>query len=129
METKRSVTKRFVIGVSLIALSLVLGKIIFIPLVMFPGDRAWKTGMLITYIFSWAMLIPGIYLAGKDGYLLVTHKYREYGEKTINTMKKHGKNAAEQTKKAAEQTVRVLKNPVEESRKQIYRLTGAKKKE
>ena len=66
-----------IFGVILIAASLVLGKLLLIPLILFPGDKHWYVAMLVVYLFSWLMLIPGIVLAGIEGYRLVMTKYKD----------------------------------------------------
>ena len=85
-QQKRS----FIFGVILIAASLVLGKLLLIPLILFPGDKHWYVAMLVVYLFSWLMLIPGIVLAGIEGYRLVMSKYKDYQHKTVDQVKKHG---------------------------------------
>ncbi|MBW2997386.1 hypothetical protein KY349_03545 [Candidatus Woesearchaeota archaeon] len=110
METKQEVTKNFVLGIVLIVVSLVLGKLVFVPIILFPGSEAWRIAMITVYVFSWIMLIPGVYLAGLEGYRLVTHKYKEYHRRTIHKVKEH-------SKRAARKTVDVLKRPVRRRKK------------
>jgi TRAP-type C4-dicarboxylate transport system permease small subunit len=70
--------KNFALGIVLIVASFVLAKISLIPLFVFPDNASW--GLAITlYVFSWIVLIPGIYLAGREGYRLVKNKM--YGRK------------------------------------------------
>ena len=85
-----STDKRFIVGVVLIVSSLVLGKLVFIPLLMFPGNERWYIAMLIVYIFSWLILITGIILTGIEGYKLVMEKYKEYQKRTVADIKKRG---------------------------------------
>ncbi|MBU2561803.1 MAG: hypothetical protein KKD17_05895 [Nanoarchaeota archaeon] len=94
-DTKQQVTKKFIIGMVLMVSSLVIGKLVIIPLIMLPGSNGLKMSMLIIYITSWIMMLMGIGLAGWEGYRLVTHKYREYKQKTIHQVKHHSKRAAE----------------------------------
>jgi hypothetical protein len=109
METKKQVTTKFVIGAALIAASLALGKLVLIPIVIFPGNKTWQVSMFWTYLFSWAMFLPGLYLAGKEGWLLVTHKYKEYGDKTMCKVREHGRNVTEHTARVLEHPVKVSK--------------------
>ncbi len=118
METKRQATVKFFIGVVLIVISLILGKLALVPIIIFPSSSTWRTWMITLYAFSWMLILVGIYLAGLEGFRLATHKYKEYQRRTVYTVKQHGitaarktKNAAHKTKRAAKKTVRVLKNP------------------
>jgi hypothetical protein len=111
METKQQVTAKFITGVALIVISLILGKLVLIPLIIFPDDDAWKMAMLITYAASWVIIIVGIYLAGMEGWKLAAHKYIEYRQKTVSKVKEHGMKAARHTKRAAKRTVEALRNP------------------
>lgn len=110
METKQQVTVKFIVGVILIIISLIMGKLVLIPLIIFPADNGWRTAMIITYAFSWILLLAGMVLAGLEGFKLATHKYKEYKQMTLRTMKQTGHTAAQQTKKVARKTVDVLKN-------------------
>jgi hypothetical protein len=112
METKKQVTTKFIIGAVLIAVSLALGKLALIPIVIFPGNKSWQVAMFWTYIFSWIILIPGLYLAGKEGWLMVTHKYKEYSDNTINKMRGHGKKAAQMT----DDTLSIITEPVKKAK-------------
>jgi len=110
METKQQLTIKFVAGVVLIIVSLVLGKLVLVPILLFPGSTGWRTSMIIMYAFSWLLLLAGLVLAGVEGFRLATHKYREYKRRTVHKMKSTGRNAAHKTKRAAKKTVHVLKN-------------------
>ena len=107
METKQEVTKKFILGIVIIVISLVLGLSKF--LVVFPGN-SWRKAMVIVYVASWIILIPGIILAGMEGYRLVTHRYKEYHRRTIHKVK-------EKSKSAAIRTVNALKKPRGKKRK------------
>jgi len=89
--------KDFVVGIVLIILSLALGKLVLIPLVIFPGNTQWQISMFIVYTFSWLMLIVGIYFAGTEGLHIVKHAYKDYQRKTVHKVKYHSKRAAQRT--------------------------------
>jgi hypothetical protein len=139
METKQEVTKKFIIGVVLIILSLVMGKVILIPILIFPGSKAWWTTSLIIYSASWVIVVIGVLLAGIEGYRLATHKYKEYQRRTVHKVREHGKKAvyhgkraAKKTvrhgKKAAKKTVRVLKRPVHHGKRAARKTVRVLKK-
>ena len=90
-------TKKFVIGAILVAVSLALGKLVLIPIIFFPGSDEWRISMLIIYIFSWAILVLGIYLCGMEGYRFVKRVYKDYQHRTITQVKHHSKKAAQKT--------------------------------
>ena len=85
-QQKRS----FIYGVILIAVSLVLGKLVLIPLILFPGDKHWYVAVFVVYIFSWLILITGIILTGIEGYKFVMEKYKGYQKRTVADIKKRG---------------------------------------
>ena len=99
--TKQEVTRKFMLGVILIIVSLVIGKIVLIPLIVFNDSEKWRTAAIIVYIFGWIILIPGILLAGVEGYCLVKHKYRKYRAKTVGHVKVG-------TQKTVDHTVRIV---------------------
>lgn len=107
METKQQLTKKFILGVVIIIVSLILGKLVLIPFFLFPLSFTAKWTLLIIYILTWPMMFVGIYFAGMEGYRLATHKYKEYKKRTIYRVKTTSKKAAEHTK-------RVLKHPIKE---------------
>jgi len=119
METKPELTKKFLIGVVLIIISLILGKLVFIPIIFFPQSSTWRISMIIVYAASWMMILFGIYLAGKEGYYLAKHKYREYGRRTIEGVGRHSKTAAHVT-------VEAFRHPVKHSKETIMRITKRK---
>jgi hypothetical protein len=127
MDTKRQVTVKFIAGVVLILISLVLGKLVLVPIVLFPGSNAWRTSMIIVYIFSWLLLLAGIALAGIEGFKLATHKYRQYQRKTIHTVKRQGRKAAHNTRKAARHTKNAAKHTVKTTVR-VLKKTGRKRK-
>ncbi|MBW2971529.1 hypothetical protein KY359_00705 [Candidatus Woesearchaeota archaeon] len=110
MDTKQEVTRKFIIGMVMIVASLVIGKLILIPLFLFPGSNGTKMTILIVYICSWLMMLAGVGLAGWEGYRLATHKYREYKKKTIEHVKHHSKRAAETAVHHTKQAVNHTKN-------------------
>jgi hypothetical protein len=113
METKQQVTKKFILGVVLIVLSLAIGKLVLLPIIFFPGDNTWRITMIWIYAFSWMILFIGFYFAGKEGYRLVTKKYHEIQNTTIHHVKRGGAKAAGAVAKtgamAAKGTVHVIK--------------------
>ena len=139
LETKQQVTRKFITGVVIMVLSLVLGKLVLIPIIFFP-TREWKIAMLIVYLFSWVMMLGGIGLAGLEGYRLVTHKYKHYKRKTINHvkngskkaahhMKKHSKKAARKVKKHSKKAAKKTKKAVKKKKKNVRRQTDSYKKQ
>ena len=114
--------KKFVVGIVLIVLSLLIGKLALIPLILFPTDEQWRNSMVAVYIFSWAILIPGIYFAGIEGYKLVHHKYREYHQKTISHMKHHGGRMAAKTRVLTSQARSRLDSKLENARSQLEKM-------
>ena len=90
-------TKKFVIGAILIGASLALGKLVLIPIIFFPGSNEWRASMLIVYIFSWVVLVIGIFMCGMEGYRFVKKVYKDYQQKTISQVKHHSKKAAQKT--------------------------------
>jgi hypothetical protein len=117
MDTKRQVTLKFIAGVSTIVFSLVIGKAVLIPILLFPGSEAWRNWMIIIYVFSWALLLVGVVLAGVEGFKLATHKYKEYKRRTIHTVKRQGIKAANHTKRAAEKAAKNTKRVADKAAK------------
>ncbi len=118
LETKQEVTKKFTIGIVLIITSLVIGKISLIPIILFPGNSSWRSAMIILYICGWMLLIPGIGLAGVEGYRLVKHKYRHYKNKTVHHVKNGTRKAAQHTVKIAKKTGQATKIVTKNKKKQ-----------
>jgi uncharacterized protein YacL len=119
METKPELTKKLLFGVALILISLIIGKLVFIPIILFPQNTTWRISMIMVYAASWIMILFGIYLAGKEGYYLAKHKYHEYGRKTIEGVGRHSKNAAHRT-------VEAISHPVKHSKETIMKLSRRK---
>jgi hypothetical protein len=124
LQTKKEVTKKFVIGIIIIIVSFIIGKVVFLPMIFFPGDSRWKLGMLIIYITSWLMLLFGILLTGVEGYRLATRKYRLIQHRTVLHVKRGSIRAAgamaSTGKHAARHTARVTKTAAR------YTAAGAK---
>lgn len=108
-------TKRFITGAVLIALSLILGKLVLVPMILFPVDEVWRMSMLIIYVFSWIILMIGIYLCGMEGYRFVKNVYHAYQQKTITKVKHHSKRAAQKTVQAIKSKMQ-KKKAVEENK-------------
>lgn len=98
--------RTFIFGIVLIVISLVVGKLVFIPLLLFPGDHQWYGAMLAVYIFSWMLLIPGIILAGIEGYQLVMLKYGLYRQGAVAGIKKSGSAVKEKAQALARKRFR-----------------------
>jgi phosphate/sulfate permease len=89
--------RRFIIGAILIGVSLALGKLVLIPIIFFPGSDEWRASMLIVYIFSWVILVIGIFMCGMEGYRFAKKVYKDYQHRTITKVKHHSKKAAQKT--------------------------------
>lgn len=120
----------FIVGIALIIASFILGKLVFIPLLINPSNGVWQTATLIAYGLTWVMLFIGIWLAGKEGYLLVVEKYREHQRKTLHAVRQHGKRAAEKTyhiaRRAAKLPVKGVAKGKELVRRQITKMHRTK---
>lgn len=126
-ETAR-LSRRFVAGIVLIVLSLVLGKLVLIPLLLFPESGAWRIGSFIAYLATWVLVIPGLALAGMEGYRLSRRLYKEYRRRALVRVRDGGRRAAhgavkvvkrpvQDARKVARGTVKLVKKPVEGGRK------------
>jgi len=73
---------KFFIGLLLIILSLILGKIALPVFVLKPNLS------LLIYAISWVMLMGGIAMCGKEGWYIIKHLYRRYGNRVIGRFKK-----------------------------------------
>ena len=73
---------KFFIGLLLIILSFILGKIALPVLAMNPNLS------LLIYAISWVMLIVGIAICGKEGWYMAKRLYKRYGNRVIECVKK-----------------------------------------
>ena len=73
---------KFFIGLLLIILSFILGKIALPFLAMNPDLS------LLIYAMSWVMLIGGIAICGKEGWYTAKHLNKKYGDRLIECFKK-----------------------------------------
>lgn len=117
-------SRRFLVGVGLIIASLVLGKLVLIPLLVFPDSRAWRIGSIVAYLATWVMLVPGLGLAGMEGYRLSKRLYKDYrrralvGVRTGSRLAARGavkvvKTPVQVAPKVARGAVKVVKTPVQ----------------
>jgi len=104
-ETVR-LSRRFVWGVILIIASLVLGKLVLIPLLIYPESYGWRVGCVVAYLLTWVMLVPGLALAGMEGYRLSRRLYKDYRRRALVRVRDGGQLAARGA-------VRVARTPVE----------------
>ncbi len=81
--------KRFLVGVALIVLSLVIGKITTVVFVVYFWNRTVFWTAMVAYLVTWAMLFVGLYLCGKEGL-----KYAEAYTRTV------ARESVERTRKA-----------------------------
>ena len=70
------------IGLSLIILSFILGKLALPVLAMNPNLS------LLIYAISWVMLIVGIAICGKEGWHMAKRLYKKHGNRVIECVKK-----------------------------------------
>ena len=126
-ETAR-LSRRFVAGLVLIVLSLVLGKLVLIPLLLFPESQAWRVGSIVAYLVTWVMLVPGLALSGMEGYRLASRLYKDYRRRALRRVRAGGALAARGAvkvvrtpvaggRKVALGAVKVARRPVEGGRK------------
>lgn len=126
LETKQEVTHKFMIGVGMIIASLIMGKIVLIPIILFPTNKQISLIMIIIYLITWPIMLTGIWLAGVEGYRLATHKYKKYKDKTVYHVKEGSKKAVHHVKEgsikavnhtryAAKKTVETIKRPIKRS--------------
>ena len=126
-ETTR-LSRRFAAGIGLIFASLVLGKLVLIPLLIFPESQAWRVGSIVAYLSTWVMLVPGLALAGMEGYRLSRRLYKDYRRRTLVRVRDGGRLAArgavkvvkrpvQDVRKVARGTVELVRHPVEGGRK------------
>jgi len=68
---------KFFIGLLLIILSFILGKIA-LPVLAINSELS-----LLIYVISWAMLIVGIAICGKEGWYMTKRLDKKYGDRFI----------------------------------------------
>ncbi len=90
--------KRFIIGITFIIASFILGKLVFIPLLIRPESSMWRTMVFVGYLGTWILLFLGIWLAGREGYAIVKEKYREQRQKTVSLVRDRSVRAARNIK-------------------------------
>ncbi len=73
---------KFFIGLLLIILSLILGKVA-LPVLAINSDLS-----LLIYAISWVMLIVGIAICGKEGWYMTKRLNKKYGNRVIECFKK-----------------------------------------
>jgi len=73
---------KFFIGFLLIILSFILGKVALPTLAI-----NYYLSLLI-YAISWALLIGGVAMCGKEGWYMVKHLDKKYGDRVIECFKK-----------------------------------------
>ena len=66
LPEKKNFTEKFYIGVALIILSLIIGKITQVAFMIYFKDDFIRTISVIIYLISWIPLIIGIAWAGKE---------------------------------------------------------------
>lgn len=70
---------KFWVGVSFVALSLILGKVM---LLLFLSPTYQRLGIAL-YVLSWPLLFIGLYWCGKEGLNLIHELAREYTKKAV----------------------------------------------
>ena len=73
---------KFFIGLLLMILSFILGKIALPVLALNPNLS------LLIYAISWVMLIVGIAICGKEGWYMTKRLDKKYGDRVIECFKK-----------------------------------------
>lgn len=109
----------FIVGIALIIASFILGKLVFIPLLLNPSNVIWRTATLIAYSLTWVMLFIGVWLAGKEGYQLVMEKYKERQRETLGAVRYHGRRAAERTYHIAKQAAELPKKGIRKGKELV----------
>lgn len=89
MEQKPRLSAKFYAGVSLIVLSLIIGKITLAIFVLHLNNVLVRWGSLIMYMITWPMLILGIWWVGEEYYSAIKKylTYRYYHEKVYHHTK------------------------------------------
>ncbi|MFC1723670.1 hypothetical protein ACFL0V_06015 [Nanoarchaeota archaeon] len=88
METKQQVTTKLIWGAGLIVLSLVLGKLVLVPIFLFPMHEGWRMAMIYIYALSWVLLLIGMVIAGVEGYKLGMRRYKVIRKKSLQTVRR-----------------------------------------
>ncbi len=114
MRERRQTTGAFFIGVALIVASLVMGKAVLVPIIVFPASNAWRIGAFVAYGVSWVVMLAGIALAGREGYRITVEAYRDYRRRALGHVARGGR-------KAAQGAATALKRPVESGRRTARR--------
>ena len=82
METAKNKPKkkRFVAGVVIITVSCFLGQPFFLVALAWFAAKKYFIGTVcfVIYGISWILLLAGIYLAGKEGYVFVKKKFKNF---------------------------------------------------
>ncbi|MEA3346854.1 MAG: 2Fe-2S iron-sulfur cluster-binding protein [Candidatus Auribacterota bacterium] len=78
--------KRFVTGVVIITVSVFLGQPFFIAALAWFAAKKYFIGTVcfVIYGISWILLLTGIYLAGKEGYVFVKKKFKKFFKRVKN---------------------------------------------
>jgi hypothetical protein len=108
-----AVSRRFAAGIGLIIVSLVMGKLVLLPLVFAPTSAAWRAGAMIAYGISWVPLFVGVWLAGMEGYRLSVRLYKEYQLRVLRRVREGGQKAVAGGRKVAAGTAQVIARPVQ----------------
>ena len=121
---------RFILGVVIIILSFIIGILCKVFLVLYILNRGVELTLLIIYAISWLMLIPGVYLCGREGYEYSKKLYRRYTSyKTYHRhikkgIKKGSKTIKKGTRQMTRQSKRIIVNSgkvINKGRKNIHR--------
>jgi len=76
----KSKGKRFAAGVVIITISVFLGQPFFIAALACFAAKKYFIGTVcfVIYGISWILLLSGIYLAGKEGYVFVKKRFKSF---------------------------------------------------
>ncbi len=87
---KNKYSTKFYVGIVLIVLSLVIGKITLATFIIYFNDDTIKLVSLIIYILSWPMLLLGVWWVGKEYADKVKRyfQYRYYHQHLVKGTKK-----------------------------------------
>ncbi len=87
---KLKFSTKFYVGVVLVILSFVLGKVTNIIFIVYFNNVFWRWFSIIVYILSWPMLIVGAWWAGKEYAEKIKRyfSYRFYHDRMKNKTKK-----------------------------------------